>query len=204
MVTPLTQKIVLEEFFHHKLKEALKIQDISISEEVQFYLIHIMIYFSKSENLFQKDENGQLEYRALALKLHDSIFATSHGEKYSHLKSLADTALYHAGVFYEGLYNQVVDVDYYINMGGSAYQSLANLSTGHRKSLADMFAEMSFNFAKLVELLNLCCEKEEELSDEDILKLLDRYMKTGSQKAKEKLEGHGILPETLAVNLPMQ
>lgn len=204
VIHQISHNLVLEEFFHQKIKEALKAQNVNVSEEVQFYLVKIMTHFSKSENLFQYDDDGKVEYRALALRLYDSVFAESKDEQFQHLKTLADTALYHAGVFYDGLYNQVVDVGYYINMGGAAYRSLANLSTGYRKSLAEIFYELSLHFAMLVEVLNICCEKEINRSDADILKLLDRYIKTGSQKAKVMLEEEGILPDSLVTNKTVQ
>ncbi|MBF0107499.1 MAG: hypothetical protein HQM16_19500 [Deltaproteobacteria bacterium] len=191
------KKIVLEEFFREKIRTALTQQKINISEDVEFYLVHILTHFSRSDNLFNKGEDGHVEYRALALKFYDSVFAPTQGERFKHLKSLADTALYHAGVFYEGLYNKVVDVGYYINMGGGAYQSLANLSTGSHKSMANMFYELSVKFSVLVEILNMCCEKAEVRTDRDLLKLLDRYIKTGSLKAKEILEEEGLLPGSL-------
>lgn len=204
MNSTLTQIKALQEFFHKKVKEALELQKMSISGEAEFYLVHILSHYSKSENLFQTDSNGKVEYRPLALKLHDSVFSTESGKRFIHLKSLGDTALYHAGVFYDGLYNSIVDVDYYINMGGLAYHSLANLSTHHGKTMADLFHELSVQFAKLVEILHLCCEVEVAHTDNDVLKLLDRYHKTGSEKARGILEEKGILLENLSNTKNMQ
>lgn len=200
----LTRNQNLKEFFQHKVKDAVELQKISISGEVEFYLVNILEHYSKSENLFQKNENGKVEDRPLALKLYDAVFSSHPNMRFQHLKSLGDTALYHAGVFYDGLFNQIVDVEYYINMGGSAYHSLANLTTHHGKILSDMFSELSCHFPKLVEILYTCCEREVAQTDIDILRLLDRYLKTGSQKAKELLEEKGILPDTLMVDKTIQ
>lgn len=193
----LSQNPNLKEFFQEKIKDALKRQSLNVSAETEFYLVHILAHFSKSENLFNKDHNGKVEYKPLALKLYDATFSPARAERFQHLKSLGDTALYHAGVFYEGLYNNVVDVDYYISMGGSAYNTLANLSTSNAKILADMFMELSEQFAKLVEVLHLCCESETVISDHDLLKMLDRYAKTGSEKAKEILKEKGIVADNI-------
>ena len=194
-----TQHQALQEFFRERVKNALEKQQLSVSSEVEFYLVNILEYFSKSENLFTKTKEGKLEYRALVLKLYDSIFSDHVNDRFNHLKSLGDTALYHAGFFYDGLYNQAVDVGYYINMGESAYSTLANLSTAmvRTKKLADLFAELSEQFSQLVEVLNLTCEKQVQHTDHDILKLIERYQKTGSKTAKGILEECGINTDIL-------
>lgn len=184
----------LMEFFSSKVKFALQKQGVTVSGEVEFYLVQLLSRFAVSKNYFQMTDEGKVEVRALALKLYDAIF-DSPDKRFFHLKSLGDTALYHAGVFYDGLFNQTVGVDYYISMGGQAYQSLANLTTSNKRTLADLFAELSEQFPKLVEILKLSSETEMGSSDNDILKLLDRYQKTGSEKAKQLLKEKGISPD---------
>lgn len=197
----LTRSANLLEFFRHKVKEALGQQKVSVSDEVEYYLVHVLTHFSVSENLYPRDGNGQLHDRPLALRLYDATF--DYPKRFYHLKFLGDTALYQAGVFYDGLYNQTVDVDYYIAMGGTAYQSLANMTTSQEKTLADLYAELSERFPGLVEIMNSCCEKEGELSNHDLLKLLERYQKTGSQKAKDILTEKGISLDLLQMDKPM-
>ena len=197
MVNGVLTKKNLIEFFSEKVKSSAQEQGADLSEDVEFYLAQLLTHFSVSKNLFEENDDGELEYRPLALRLYDAVFDTRPGLRFIHLKKLGDTSLYHAGVFYDGLYNQVVDVDYYISMGGNAYHSLANLSTSSEKSLADLFMELSENFAKLVEVLRLSCESDVVRNDHDILKLIDRYQKTGSQKARKLLEEEGILTDIL-------
>lgn len=187
----------LLEFFKSKIQDSLDQQSLEVSEEVEFYLAQLLTHYSSSKNLFSKTDEGKTEYRALALRLHDAVFDLP-SKRFYHLKSLGDTALYHAGVFYDGLYNQIVNVDYYINMGGQAYFSLANLTTSTtQKTLADLFAELSEKFEKLVEILKLVCEAEVAVTDHDLLKLIERFQKTGSEKAKKILQERGIQPDLL-------
>jgi hypothetical protein len=199
----LTQKN-LAEFFSEKVRSSIREQRAEVSQEVEFYLVQLLSYYAVSTNLFESNEAGGLEQRALALRFHDAIFDTRPGSQFVHLKKLGDTALYHAGVFYDGLCNQLVDVDYYINMGGRAYQSLANLSTASDKSLAEIFAELALNFPKLVEILYLCCESDVVRSNNDILRLIDRYVRTGSRKAEELLKEKGIATDILIRHSNMQ
>lgn len=200
----LSQSKNLKEFFYKKVRGALELQKMSISQEAEFYVVNVLEHFSKSENLFHINDQGKLECRPLALKLYDATFSAHHGERFAHLKSLGDTALYHAGVFYDGLYNQIVDVNYYIQMGGTAYRSLANISTPLGKTLSEMFHELSERFHNLVEVLYICCEQEIAQTNHDLLKMLDRYLKTGSIKAKQILEEKGILPDAIVVDKTVQ
>lgn len=195
MVAFLTKKN-LREFFSEKIRISMQEQSTRVSPEVEFYLVELLSYFALSENFFLINEKGEVEFRPLALRLYDAVFDRPE-KRFYHLKSLGDTALYHAGVFYEGLFNKVVDVDYFINMGGHAYSSLSHMTTSNEKPLAEMFAELSESFRDLVEVLRLTCESEVVVSDNDVLRLLDRYLKTKSKKAKALLQEKGICLESL-------
>ena len=198
MVSEFLQPVhTLAEFFATKIKQAIQLQSLTVSAEVEFYLVRLLSHYAISENLFSTNTEGHVENRALALRLADAVFDHP-DKKFQHLKNLGDTALYQAGVFYDGLFNQVVNVDYYISMGGQAYQSLANLTTTSERSMADLFAELSERFPKLVEVLKLSCESDVQPSDHDLFRLLERYQKTGSEKAKQLLKEKGISPDLRA------
>lgn len=187
----------LAEFFSEKIRSSIREQRARVSEDVEFYLVQLLSHYAVAANLYEVNEEGEVEDRALALRLHDALFDQRPGFRFAHLKKLGDTALYHAGVFYEGLCHQVVDVGYYINMGGRAYHSLANLSTPSERGRAGLFRELAENFPRLVEVLYLCCEAEVTRSNHDLLKLIDRYQKTGSLKAKKILDEKGISTDIL-------
>lgn len=203
MDSSLTTRTGLREFFYNKVKEALSTQKITISEEVEYYIVNVLTHFARAENLFERDKEGHLEFKPLALRLYDAVFDVP-DKKFQHLKVLGDTALYHAGVFYDAIFQDVVDVDYYINMGGSAYQSLANMTTTHQVSISEMFLELSNQFQSLIEIMYLSCEKEIVNSNHDILKLLERYKKTGSVKAKELLMQKGLNPDLILADKIVQ
>lgn len=197
MQRPIEHSENLGLYFRRQVKEALAGQGLAPSEDVEFYLVHILCRFAKTENLYPPNGEGKCEDRALALRLYDAAFVEPADKKFYHYKSLGDSALYHAGVFYDGFYNKVVDVDYYIKMGGLAYQTLANLRTRSLNHMADVFCDLSVGFGQFVEVLNLCCERNKVHNNHDLLKLLDRYQKTKSVKAKKILEDRGIAPEVI-------
>lgn len=181
----------LEEYFIEKIRTNLSGQNVSVSEDVEYYLVQVLKHFARADNFFHKDEKGKVQQRALAMRLYDATFEGP-SKRFYHLKKLGDTALYHAGVFYDGLLNKIVDVGYYIQMGRRAYVSLAEAE----KRLADLFMELSETFPDLVEVLALSCERD-QLTDQDLLKWLDRYQKTKSKKAEAILREKGIMVEAL-------
>lgn len=186
-----------EEYFFERITKSLQDHKLSVSKDVEYYLLSLLKKFIHSENFFHQTKEGRLENRALALRLYDAVFDED-VQQYQHLKKLGDQALYQAGVFYDGLLNKVVDVGYYITMGQKAYGSLANQKTilKSEKGLRDIFAELCENFAGLVEIVALCCERD-ELTNLDLLKWIDRYQKTKSEKAKSILVERGICVESL-------
>lgn len=189
----------LTEFFVSKIDEALRIQKTSVSGEVHYYLVDLLTRFPAGQTCYVPKENQKdTDKRALALQLYDAVFDTPE-KKFQHLKTLGDSALFKAGFFYDALYNQPVGVDYYINMGCGAYSSLANMTTQGPVTLSDLYSELSGRFAELVEILHLVGESEVAAHDGDLLRILERYQKTGSQKAKDLLQTNGIDPDNLTV-----
>lgn len=188
----LTQSANLEEFFIARIREALATQKTSVSLEVEYYLVHLLTHFARSTHFFHTTPDGRVEDRPLALRLYDATFDA--GRRFLHLKSLGDTALYSAGVFFDGLGDRRGSIEYYISMGAGAYGSLANLSTHGERHMADTFDELSKRFPELVEILNLSCERG---GDHDVFRLLERWRHTRSLRAREKLAAQGIHPDLL-------
>jgi hypothetical protein len=72
------------------------------------------------------------------------------------LRRLGDIALFIAGMFSPSLKRKVVGVDYYINMGGGAYDWLSDslASTGDRSLDWKTFRELAENFQDMVFVLD--------------------------------------------------
>ena len=58
------------------------------------------------------------------------------------MKQVGDTSLYVAGFFAESLTRSLVDVDYYVGIGQSAYAQLARSLGGHH-SLTEIYGELA-------------------------------------------------------------
>jgi hypothetical protein len=117
-------------------------------------------------------------------------------EGYRLLKQLADFALYISGFFQDSLSGKLVDVDYYIQMGGNAYHRLHDLSRfrGSGEAFGETFLELALNFIKYVDVLSEISEKSNLLTASDLLRLYEKWLSTRSTRLLKKLEELGIQP----------
>ena len=91
-----------------------------------------------------------------------------------------------------------VDVDYYISMGGTAYNSLGNIVRGGRvqsQGFADVYYELAERFSQLVVVLNQVSNwmVSAQASDIELLKLYSRWLRTRNPKIHKLLLEKGLL-----------
>jgi hypothetical protein len=111
------------------------------------------------------------------------------------LKKLGDNSLYISGFFGDSLTRKIVDIDYYVDMGEGAYGALSSSTSD--ELLAEMFHEFSRRFTAFVDILTLISQEAMIQTNEDLLRLYDRYIATGSRLAEEQLLEKGLLSADL-------
>ena len=192
---PVIAHTSLREYFHGELSEALNNQQISAEHETIHYLTNLLTVFTRSEALFEQTEDG-VRIKPLALTWGEAMNESSALERTRLLQKLGDTALFIAGVFTDSLKTRLVDVDYYIAMGGSAYSSLSDAMRGYRAvSRAKLiFDELTRKFTDFVDVLNEVSERTSLSTDADVLRLYEIWIRTGSKRARRHLRRLGIEP----------
>jgi hypothetical protein len=185
----------IKEYFHDSVNEAIANQQIQASGETAYYLVNLLTAFSRSERLFDKGENG-VDLKPLALIYADAVNEPNIKERTRLLQKLGDTALFIAGVFTDSLNRKLVDVDYYIAMGGNAYSTVADILRGayHNDSAKRLFGELTEKFTEFVDVLNEVSEKSNLSTNADILRLYEIWIRTGSKRAAGQLRRLGIQP----------
>lgn len=176
-------------FFAREISQAVHKQNARVGEFAQSYVVNLLADFSKSSTLHQNGDNETLAM--LYLKSHNA----SAEERVRSLRRLGDLALCVAGFFADSLNRKLVDVDYYIDMGGGAYGTLASIFEQRREAavFSSLYDELGTKFATLVEVLNEVSEGS-SLRDQSMLRLYDRWLKTGSERMQRMLSDKGILP----------
>ncbi len=193
-----TNSILLEsprEFFFDRVDDAfkrVKFEPLPLSRQ---YLVSLLEHFMFSSNLFPTDdETGRVKRETLAemyLKAQNAPAPV----RADLLKKLGDSSLYISGFFGDSLSRKVVDIDYYVGMGGVAYGSLSRSASDEQSS--QMFEEFSVRFAEFVDVLTYISQESLVQTNEDLLKLYDRYLATGSKLAEEQLVEKGLLTADL-------
>ncbi len=187
------QPIVLaspREFFVDRIENAvkrLKFEPLALSRK---YLVDLLEHFMFAKNLFTEDADGRLRRESLAemyLKAQNSPPAV----RVDLLKKLGDSSLYISGFFGDSLTRKIVDIDYYVDMGGVAYGSLAQSIAD--EGLSQVFTEFSTRFPQFVDVLTYISQDSQVQSDADLLRLYNRYLATGSRLAEEQLLEKGLL-----------
>jgi hypothetical protein len=107
------------------------------------------------------------------------------------MRIVADRSLYLTGFFADSFQRKTVDIDYYIEIGSAAYSNLHSWS--REDSLSDVYDTFSKRFTDFVEVLNYISEKSMVQANQDVLRLYDRYMRTGSELVREKLTELGVV-----------
>lgn len=102
-------------------------------------------------------------------------------------------SLYVAGFFQHSLTRKLVDIDYYIGMGGGAYRQAA-LRADERRSRG-IFQELADRFGKFVDVLADVSDKTTMKSEKNLLQLYDLWSRTGSERAAKALQEAGIVPK---------
>ncbi len=185
----------LQEYFRSTLQAAIERQQFEIDDHTEHYVVNVLTLFSRSEALFDKTPEGR-RLRPLALMLADAVHATSGMERACALQRLGDVSLFVAGFFARSFSRRLVDVDYHIAMGGRAYDSAAEVlrGTARGRALGGVFRELSVKFQRLVDALNEVAESACENSDQDLMRLYELYVKTGSPRARDQLLRLGVQP----------
>lgn len=187
----------LRDYFRQSIDEAMDRQGVNVDSHATHYVVNLLTIFSRSEELYE-DRGDIYGLRPLALMMADAIDAKSAAQRNFALQRIGDVALFIAGFFADSLAHKLVDLDYYIYMGGSAYGSLSDevRGTTRGRALAGVYAELAAKFQIVVDVLNDVRESTRQSSDIDLLRTYEVWLKTGSRRAAALLRQNGVVPMT--------
>ena len=156
-------------------------------EDTCWYLGSLLERFGRSEQLFAY-QDGQMTLRPLALLYSDAIDANNARERCLMLQQLGDMALFLGALFPQRFTRHGILQDYFIGMGGSAYDYLADNAKANRH----IFAELANTFTRMLEMVANACSSTQNLSTEEVLALYQRWLNTRDPVIENQLRALGI------------
>ncbi|HMG24974.1 MAG TPA: hypothetical protein VK607_26740 [Kofleriaceae bacterium] len=183
LIMDVTLAASVDEFFHEVVTDALSAVDLDASEPAGWYLVGLLGEFT----------TVRLTDEPLGLKL--AATPDNLEQRVRTLKEVGDTSLYIAGFFAESLSRSLVDVDYYVGLGQTAYTRLAR-SLGKRKSIGEVYSELADKFPQFVDVLAAVRKRvtiAELNATSDIGRLYDIWLRTRDEWVEKKLKQAGLL-----------
>ena len=186
----------LQDFFREAIDDALASNRVALDQHTAFYIVNLLTLFSRAEAFHDEPDGPRL--RPLSLLLSDAIEAPDPAIRNQALRRLGDVALFVSGFLADGLHRTPLGVDYYVRMGGGAYQTLSSVmpDSVRGRTWAPIFAELSAKFQDVVDVLNEV--RGAAASDADVLRLYELWLRTGSRRAARLLQRLGVAPVTQA------
>ena len=170
------------EYFKELVEGALARQRIAAGELTAFYVVHLLAGFLQRP---AEEDDAPLGFQlARALE-------TGGTQQRASLKQIGDLSLFIAGFFSESLNRKLVDVEYYASIGGSAYHALSRVETD---TFSPVFAELGTKFVDFVDVLSEVSERTSCASNVDLLRLYEKWIKTGSRRSGQLLAERGVVP----------
>ena len=181
--TPVLSSQSIREFFRDLLQRALENQRAQVQPFTELYLVNLLAEFLNAEALYVQADDGSWQQKPLAFLLKEALEEAGPARVHL-LRRLGDTSLFVSGFFPDSLARRssLVDVDYYIAMGGRAYDALG----------AGIWQELSAKFRLLVDLLNEVSERTTASTNAGLVRLYERWRKTGSERLATMLVRGGV------------
>jgi len=183
---PITE-ISLSSYFSKRLTRYAKRFRPPPHEDTCWYLGSLLERFGRSEQLFSY-QDGQMTLRPLALLYSDAIEADNTRERCLMLQQLGDMALFLGALFPERFTRHGILQDYFVGMGGSAYDYLADNARVNRH----IFAELANTFTRMLEMVANACSRTHRLTTEEVLTLYQSWLRSRDPVIENQLRALGI------------
>lgn len=180
-------------FFRDRLAVALTRRSVRVSELTEVYLVHLLASFVHASP--EKALNEPLVHR-----MADALSAPTNTERFRKFRELGDHALYACGFFSDHLERRGIAREYVVTMGGRAYVQAGDLMSrthgAQPDGFGDVYDELAHAFDALARVLDDVRECTSLRTPQDIVRLYERWRRTGSPLLAARLEEEGVFPQS--------
>jgi len=182
----------LREFFRALLLAAIDNQRArgAVEQATEMYVVNLLSGYLGTEMLYVREEDGTLQQKPLAFLLKEALEEQG-AHRAALLRRLGDTSLFVSGFFGESLNRSLISVDYYRAMGERAYDALGQHISARANSRT-IYCELAAKFGLFVELLSEVSERTLASSNAGLVRLYERYIRTGSERLASVLRVKGV------------
>jgi hypothetical protein len=189
MDDPLLQEQTPVEFFKDHIESAMARQRLHAKGLTSYYLVDLLCRFTRPDTRIPFNDDSTAP---LALRLKRALDAAGM-EQRARLRNLGDFSLFMSGFYSDSLRRRAVDVDYYVSMGELAYSRLARRE---EDAFGEVYAELGRKFVPFMDVLTEISERTGSTSCRDVLRLYERWLRTGSSRTGQQLAAQGITPNS--------
>ncbi|HWL84879.1 MAG TPA: hypothetical protein VNO21_03715 [Polyangiaceae bacterium] len=186
-------------FFHESVEEAIRARGVTVTEGTTTYIVGLLADFARPDGRAEETMD-----RPLAFLLDEALHTAAPAERFERLRTLGDGVLYTSGFFGDHFEARGVEQSYLIGIGQTAYGNASSMlhRTGSTPDVnetpaPDIFAEMSEKFATLVAIIGEVADDTIAMGaagSKGLLKLYERWLKTGSGRLAKALSSQGFVP----------
>ena len=164
--------------WHELVQEAARACNTSLDEEVEGYLVLMLMRFSRQP---------EMAGRVMALEYLRGMLAGGRlrGEQ---LRDVGDQCLLYSGMFPRRAQKRLVSVRYFVELGRSSYHQVAE---GLQQGSAQLFARLAEYFVGLMDVLHAMRSIDSQYQLEPLL-LHELWQECGSQHARQTLCGRKL------------
>jgi hypothetical protein len=170
-------------------------QGVAADDHTAYYVVNLLTLFARHETLYEQDKAGP-GLQPLALLLAAAADTPHREVRNALLRRVGDTSLFVAGFLGDGFARKLIDIDYYIDMGGAAYGRLSDhvRGTSAGRAYGAVFAELAEKFVDFVDVLAEIRDSGKAAAI-DVLRVYEVWLRTRSRRAARLLREHGLEPD---------
>jgi hypothetical protein len=183
---PIVHKHTPTEYFKELVESSLSRQHMRAGDRTEVYLVNLLCQYVRVDAAPNHVDDEQ----PLGLRWMRALESGGY-EQRVRLRGVGDWSLFMSGFFSDRFARRSVDIDYYRGVGERAY---ASLSESEDEAFAEVFGELSRKFVGFMDVLADISERTSLASATEVLRLYEKWLRTGSERDGQRLVERGILP----------
>jgi hypothetical protein len=169
---------------------------VEVTDGATSYVVGLLSDYARPDHAAK----GHME-RPLAFLLDEALHTMEPGERFDRLRTLGDTVLYSCGFFADHFAARGVEKTYLFGIGTTAYGAASSMlvvpAADEATKNVDIFGELSTKFESIVLIISEVADSTIAKSipgSAGLLKVYERWLKTGSSTLANELHAHGFVP----------